>query len=208
MQPLHSRVARLCLALAREGRQAARKSRGMHRHQHARGSPQASRRFGSRLRPGRPVLRDAGRSGHRRPPPRGLRASATAVVRRANLSCPTGTTGPQPGFPPWRVTFLARVLNLSPSAWTTVIVTAPVLLVLMSRTIPDFPACVPAVTVQASPSLTSPAGFDMAGSSSVVLRLGDIRPLSWRRLPPSRSLPEARARCVSLPGEARPPDEA
>src|SRR6187402_54921 len=47
-------------------------------------------------------------------------------------------------------TFFAKVLKRSPSFCTTVIVTAPVLLVLMSLTVPDLPACVPATTVQES----------------------------------------------------------
>ena len=57
------------------------------------------------------------------------------------------------------VTFWASVLNRTPFACTTVIVIAPVLLVLMSRTIPSFPECDPAVTTQTSPSLTTAASI-------------------------------------------------
>jgi hypothetical protein len=51
-------------------------------------------------------------------------------------------------------TFLARVLNLTPLAGTTVIVTWPVLLVLMSRMVPDLPLWVPAITLHWAPSVT------------------------------------------------------
>src|SRR5436305_14776559 len=58
-------------------------------------------------------------------------------------------------------TFLARVLNLTPSPWTTVMETYPVFPVLISLTIPDFPSCVPRITLQLAPSfnLLGPLGF-------------------------------------------------
>src|SRR3954453_11651462 len=56
-------------------------------------------------------------------------------------------------------TFFARVLNRSPSACTTVIETYPVLPVLMSRTVPPLPSCVPPMTLHRAPSTSLPGCF-------------------------------------------------
>ena len=50
-------------------------------------------------------------------------------------------------------TFFASVLNRSPTGWTTVIVTYPVLLVLTSLTVPDLPSWTPPITLHLAPSL-------------------------------------------------------
>ena len=58
-------------------------------------------------------------------------------------------------------TFLASVLNLSPLAWTIVIVVNPLLLTLMSRTTPALPAWVPATTLQGAPSRSFAGGLSL-----------------------------------------------
>ena len=62
-----------------------------------------------------------------------------------------------------RATFFASDLNRTPSAWTTVMVTAQVLLVWTSRTVPDLPAWVPATTRQGSPFLRGDSGGSLGG---------------------------------------------
>lgn len=57
-------------------------------------------------------------------------------------------------------TFLARVLNRSPLARTTVTDTNPVLPVLMSLTVPDFPTWTPPTTLQCAPSVTGRGSAD------------------------------------------------
>ena len=52
------------------------------------------------------------------------------------------------------MTFFAKVLNRSPFGWTTVMVTCPVLLVLMSLTVPFLPSCVPPMTLHWAPSFS------------------------------------------------------
>ena len=61
-------------------------------------------------------------------------ASAASALRQADLARTR--------------TFRARVLNRSPLDWTTVMDTWPVLPVLMSLMVPDFPLCTPPMTWQ------------------------------------------------------------
>ena len=57
------------------------------------------------------------------------------------------------------LTFFANVLNRTPLLCTTVMVRCPVLLTFKSLTIPDFPLCVPAMTVHLSPSFSLTVSF-------------------------------------------------
>lgn len=72
-------------------------------------------------------------------------------------------------------TFFASVLKRSPLSCTTVMVTAPVLLVWMSLTIPDFPACEPAITRHRAPSARRLCGLGCIVHSTIT-RSPALRP--------------------------------
>ena len=67
-------------------------------------------------------------------------------------------------------TFLARVLNLTPFGCFTVMETWPVFPVLISCTVPVFPACVPPMTLHRAPSCSWPVVFVFIFGSIAVLR--------------------------------------
>jgi len=64
---------------------------------------------------------------------------------------------------------LARVLNLTPFACTTVMEMCPVFPVLISLTIPDLPACVPPITLQFAPS------FNLLATLFVILLIYTLK---------------------------------